>query len=67
MRYSCDHSENYEANGYGHNFDLLTISHLLCVLYLMRSGCMKKIVSIISINIVVFTIEGGKFGERLIV
>lgn len=67
MRYSCDHSENYEANDYGHDFDLLTISHLLCVSYLTRSGCMKKIVSITRINSVVFTIKGGKIGERLIV
>ena len=36
--------ENYEESGYGHNLDLLIISHKLCVLYTTRSGYMEKIV-----------------------
>ena len=35
-------SENYEANDYRHNLNLLIIRHQLCVLYPMRSGCRKK-------------------------
>ena len=34
--------ENYEANVYGHDLDLLIILHQLCVSYLTTSGCQEK-------------------------
>ena len=33
-------SKNYKENGYGHNLDLLIISHSLHVSYPIRSGCL---------------------------
>ena len=35
-------SENYEANGYGHDLDSRIIFHELHVSYPTRSGCREK-------------------------
>ena len=39
-------SENDEANDYGHDVDLLIISHSMCVSYSMGSGCREKSIRI---------------------
>ena len=45
-------SENYEANGFGHNLDLLIISHWLHVSYPMRNGCREKSIWITHIYLI---------------
>jgi hypothetical protein len=47
-------SENYEANGYGHDVDLLIISHSLHVSYTTRVGRTEKNIQITHIYLISF-------------